>query len=254
MYAPQTPAWRAPAGGIPPYYPGVEFHHDASDAASEHVANIIAAAEQAAAQLREQAEERVAERIAEADRAAEHRVLAAEEEAAEILREARAQAEQARADVFDGTRAEAGRILEDAHTEAQRLGATTSEELAARQAEAQKRAQEIRAVARAQAREIVSEAHVVAREVVRDGAEISRNLRELSSSLRNNAERLLRDVRLAHGSMTARLDQVGPEGSARTEDRVRGVRFQGGGLGNRGARDEPGDEDDLDVPEFIPPG
>ena len=66
-----------------------------------------------------------------------------------------------------------------------------------------------------------------------EGTELSRNLRELSVSLRNNAERLLRDVRLAHGGMTARLDQAGP------------------GAGARGP-DEPGE--DLDVPEFIPPG
>jgi regulator of protease activity HflC (stomatin/prohibitin superfamily) len=98
---------------------------------------------------------------------------------------------------------------------------------------AQEQAQEVRAKARGDAREIVSEAHVVAREVLREGTELSRNLRELSVSLRNNAERLLRDVRLAHGGMTARLDQAGP------------------GAGTR-APDEPGE--DLDVPEFIPPG
>jgi hypothetical protein len=76
---------------------------------------------------------------------------------------------------------------------------------------------------------------VVAREVLREGTELSRNLRELSVSLRNNAERLLRDVRLAHGGMTARLDQAVP----------------GGAPPPRTDPDEPGD--DLDVPEFIPP-
>jgi hypothetical protein len=69
--------------------------------------------------------------------------------------------------------------------------------------------------------------------VLREGTDLSRNLRELSVSLRNNAERLLRDVRLAHGGMTARLDQVGP------------------GAGGR-RPEEPGE--DLDVPEFLPPG
>ena len=68
--------------------------------------------------------------------------------------------------------------------------------------------------------------------MLREGTELSRNLRELSVSLRNNAERMLRDVRLAHGGLTARLDQAGPGASARGSD-------------------EPGE--DLDVPEFIPP-
>ena len=105
----------------------------------------------------------------------------------------------------------------------------------------------MRAKAREDAREIVGESHVVAREVLRDGSELSRNLRELSVSLRNNAERLLRDVRLAHGSMTARLDQASPSGGV----------GPGGGSGRAGAsrraqEDDDGD-DELDVPEFIPP-
>ena len=102
----------------------------------------------------------------------------------------------------------------------------------------------MRAKARADAREIVSEAHVAAREVLREGTDLSRNLRELSVSLHNNAERLIRDVRLAHGGLTARLDQAGPGGPRREDD----LRL----LGRRGREDDPGD--DLDVPEFIPPG
>ncbi|HMH47859.1 MAG TPA: hypothetical protein VK538_09100, partial [Solirubrobacteraceae bacterium] len=89
---------------------------------------------------------------------------------------------------------------------------------------------------------IVGESHVVAREVLREGTELSRNLRELSVSLRNNAERLLRDVRLAHGGLTARLDQASPGGSSGGPEA--GARRSGGG-------DDP--DDDLDVPEFIPP-
>ncbi len=178
----------------PVYDARMESQSDPLGATSAQVAGIIAAAERAAEDLRERAEARAHERIAEADRAAEHRVQAAEDEAQEILQVARAQTE----------------------------------------AEAHARAKEIRAAAHAEAREIVSEAHAVAREVVREGTEVSRNLRELSSSLRNNSERLLRDVRLAHGSMTARLDQVAP------------------GSGAPRRRDEPGD--DLDVPEFMPRG
>ena len=58
---------------------------------------------------------------------------------------------------------------------------------------------------------------MVARDVLGEGTEMSRNLRELSASLRNNAERLLRDVRLAHGGMTARLDQASPGGTRTRE-------------------------------------
>jgi hypothetical protein len=91
----------------------------------------------------------------------------------------------------------------------------------------------------------VGEAHVVAREVLRQGTELSRNLRELSASLRTNAERLLRDVRLAHGGMTARLDQAAP---------VAGERRSRGEPPNapRRAANEP--DEDLDVPEFMPRG
>ena len=78
--------------------------------------------------------------------------------------------------------------------------------------EADGQAREIKAQARLEAREITSDAHVMAREVLDEGTEVSRNLRELSVSLRNNAERLLRDITLAHGGMTARLDQVGGDG------------------------------------------
>jgi hypothetical protein len=110
--------------------------------------------------------------------------------------------------------------------------------------EAKAQNKEIKAQARREAREITSEAHVVANDVLADGTEVSRNLRELSVSLRNNAERLLRDVRLTHGGMTARLDQVGPGG-----ERGEGLPVRGHGRGEQRG-DGPGD--DLDVPEFIP--
>jgi hypothetical protein len=79
--------------------------------------------------------------------------------------------------------------------------------------------------------------------VLAEGTELSHNLGELSTSLRNNAERLLRDVGLAHGAMTARLDQTAP-------GRPHGAGERAGG--RRSGPDEPGD--DLDVPEFMPRG
>ena len=94
----------------------------------------------------------------------------------------------------------------------------------------------------AEAREITGEAHAVSHEVLQEGTEISRNMRELSVSLRNNAERLLRDVRLAHGGMTARLDQAAPSGK-QPEGQGQDTKRKG--------RSEPGEDgpnDDLEVP------
>ena len=153
---------------------------------SARVADILAAAEDAAERLRTEAETRMRARIAEGDRAAVNRIEAAETEALEVLAAAQEQAD---------------RMIEDA---------------------------------RRQAREIVDEAHGISRGVLRDGTEISNNLRDLSTSLRSNAELLLRDIRLAHAEMTARLDQAAPA------DARRGTRMS----------DDP--LDDLDVPEFHP--
>jgi cell division septum initiation protein DivIVA len=145
---------------------------------SARVAEIIAAAEQAADELRQEAEQRLRDRIAEADRAAEQRVQAAEAEALEVLGAAQEQADK---------------IVDEG---------------------------------RAKAREIVAEADRAARDVFDEGTAVVGDVRDLSTSLRRNAELLLRDIRLAHAQMTARLDQVMPDREAAA--------------------------DDLDVPEFHP--
>ena len=150
-------------------------------AAAAHVQDILVAAEEAAEQLRLQAERRMQARIAEGQRSAELRVQAAEAEALEILGAAQEQAEK---------------MLAEAHAAAE----------------------ESREAAQREAREIVAEASGSAREVLRDGTELSGHLRELSESLRANSELLLRDIRLAHAEMTARLDQVSPAPAADTLD------------------------------------
>jgi cell division septum initiation protein DivIVA len=165
------------------------------DSASAHVAEILAAAEQAAEDLRLEAEQRMRARIAEGDRAASNRVQAAEAEALEILAAAQEQADKM-------------------------------------VSEAKRQAAEVTDDARRQAREVVDEAGAASREVLRDGTELSGHLRELSGSLRSNAELLLRDIRLAHAEMTARLDQAAPADM-------------------RSTGSSP-DIDDLDVPEFHP--
>jgi cell division septum initiation protein DivIVA len=96
---------------------------------------------------------------------------------------------------------------------------------------AHEQADKIVAEGRAKAREIVAEADRAARAVFDDGTALAGDVRDLSSSLRRNAEVLLRDIRLAHAQMTARLDQAVPDRERTT----------------------PGPAvDDLDVPEFHP--
>ena len=189
------------------------------------------AAEQAAEELRAQAEVRARERIAEADRAAAYRVAAAEEEAAEIVAAARAEAA--------AHAAEAQRLTAEA-TELRRRG---EGEAAALVAAAVGEAETEAAAVRDRAREEARDHH-------RGGprrrprrprgrhASCPADLRELSSSLRNNAERLLRDIKLAHAAMTARLDQATPGPVARLRPAAapqrRGVRrARGAGVPSR---------------------
>ena len=138
-----------------------------------------------AEELRAAAEARANERIAEAERAAELRVRAADEEAAEV-----------RAAAGPGARGGRGRRGR------RRRGAPRPRPPRARGA-GPRRAKG--------ARELLYEARIATREVLRDGETISGHLRELSDSLRANAERLLLDIRAAHAEMTARLDRVDPD-------------------------------------------
>jgi len=158
--------------------------------AARHVGQIVEAAERAAEELRAAAEARANERIAEAERAADLRVRAADEEAADVRIAAETQAREALA----------------------AAKAAADEELA----EAEVAAREAQDKAAGRARELIYEARAATRDVLRDGETISGHLRELSDSLRANAERLLIDIRAAHAEMTARLDRVDPDLGART--------------------------------------
>jgi len=186
-----------------------------TEALAAHLTVIVEAAERSAEELRRHTEQRARERIAEADRAAEQRVTAAEHEARELLDAAQREAERTTAETLGTVTAihaeaaerqrEAEAQLDEARAEAQRLIATAGEQ-------SQRQAQEVRNRAREDARETVGAAQAAAREVLSDGTELSENLRELSGSLRNNAERLLRDIRLAHESMTSQLHAALPPG------------------------------------------
>ena len=150
-------------------------------------------------------------------------IVEAAERAAEDLRQ---QAEaRMRERIAEGDRAAANRV-EAAEAEA-------LEVLANAQGEAEK----ILEAARTEARRIVADASAASRDVLRDGTELSGNVRELSDSLRINAELLLRDIRLAHAEMTARLDQAGASAGAEPRRTPRHAEV-----------------DELDVPEFHPGG
>ena len=142
--------------------------------AARHVEQIVRPPSATAEELRAAAEARANERIAEAERAAELRVRAADEEAAEVRAEALAAA--------DGRAHAATRRPRRRDKAARRAPASSSTRRA-----------------------------LATREVLRDGETLSGHLRELSDSLRANAERLLLDIRAAHAEMTARLDRVDPD-------------------------------------------
>ena len=182
--------------------------------AARRVAEIVAAAERAAEELRAAAERRGAERIAEAERAARLRVQAADDEAQLV------------------------------HSEAEQVLEQASDEAAALRDEAARQAQEALDKAADAARQVIAEARAAAREVLRDGEEISANLRELGDALRANADRLLRDIRLAHAELTSRLDRAEP--AARSTGPAAGRAPRAAAAT---ATDRP---PELDVPEFIP--
>lgn len=229
----------------------------------ESVSAIIEAAEAAAEKLRAETEQKMKERIAEGQRAAENRVTAAEEEAQDIVRWANE---------------EAARLRETARTDGEKLKTEATSEALAMVARAQDQADIIRAeaeeaktratsealeiVANAQriADKAVSEANKRARETLQaardsagavraEGVELVDNLKEMGSSLRNNSERLLRDVQAIHSRMVAQIQRAdtqsghdGPIRASRTDPP---------------ARSRPSDpplDAELEVPEFIPRG
>jgi vacuolar-type H+-ATPase subunit H len=195
------------------------------DAAVE-VGRIVEAAERAADEIREQAETRARERIAEADRATENRVRAAEEEANELLTTARAEAAK--------LTSEAQKLRQEAEEERVRLVAEALEA-------ANEEASSIRTKAQDDARSLLSEARGAANQVLAEGSDLSGDLRDLSTSLRSNAEKLLRDIKAAHSAMTARLDapRAADGRGSESDPRPRSGRMAAPGA-------------DVDVPEFIP--
>jgi cell division septum initiation protein DivIVA len=223
----------------------------AGAAAGEKVASIIEAAQSAADQLRQETEERVRARIAEADRGAENRVTAAEEEAHEILSAARAEAKKLRAEA----KAEADRLVSEATSKGLEIAGRAQEEADRTLAEASGESEKLREDIATRARELMRHAEETASELNHEGYHMVGNLRELGDSLRVNADRLLKDVQTIHTRMVAQIERVqGEAGPARSPRRSRSSADREGDQAAGDALPPPPDDDELDVPEFVPPG
>src|SRR5947209_7456811 len=254
------PGCGAPAGPVFAGLQGVALYHQtvaekesspstSAVAAADRVASIVAAAEAAAERMRSEAEERMRARIAEGDRAADNRVKAAEEEAEEIVRLAQAEATRLR----DTARAVDEGAQTTATTEALTIVGRAQEEAEKSVREANATATRVREEAEERARGLLSDARDTAGGVRAEGLEIVANLRQMGDSLRSNAERLLRDVQLLHSRMVAEIDRV--DGGLSAGGRRGPARDQAASAAPaRSVGELPEGSDDLDVPEFIPPG
>jgi cell division septum initiation protein DivIVA len=129
---------------------------------------------------------------------------AAAEQVTSILQAAERTAEKLRRDAEQ----EAARIVEAAEAEAsQILGDATDKGLIV-VADAERAADHIHREAEVKARELVRDARQTAEAVRTEGVTISADLREMGSSLRVNAERLLGDVQIVHARLRADIDHL----------------------------------------------
>ena len=228
--------------------PGRPSGHPGPSAAlaAERVAGIIAAAEETAERMRLETEERVTARIAEAQRAADNRVRAGEEEASEAVQLAQAEAARLRSEAEEAAAA----ATTAATSEALGIIARAEDSASEIVREARQSADTSLAAAEERARGLLEDARATADGVRSEGLEVVSNLREMSNSLRANAERLLGDVQRVHSSLTAQIARVERETGIRVGSSS-SRRSRGGELPVDG-NSLPGD-DGLDVPEFIPP-
>jgi hypothetical protein len=104
------------------------------------------------------------------------------------------------------------------------------------------------------------DAHAAADGVRAEGLELVANLRQMGDSLRSNAERLLRDVQLIHTRMVDTLDQTGGPWAERSGSSSRdgGRAWKSSSTSlltapRTSTRATRGLDQELEVPEFIPP-
>ena len=144
-------------------------------------------------------------------------VSAAHEAAEEIRREARLEQEDLRRwaqedgdELREKTRLEAERVLEQARKQALRLGADARREAEALLRDAREESARTREQTQRAVEGRVAGAEKAAADVLEEARALSAGLRQLGKSLEDHAERILRDVTVAHKRMRADLQVGGP--------------------------------------------
>ena len=167
----------------------------ASELAAQQVEQIVAAAQQAADEIRREArEEQIDLR------------RWAEEDCDELRKEARRDAE---------------RMIEKARKQALLLGTDARREGEALLEDARKESARIREQTQRAVEGRVASAEKAAADVLEEARTLTSGLRQLGKSLEDHAERILRDVTAAHKRMQAELRVAGaPEPAVRPDSRV----------------------------------
>jgi len=127
------------------------------------------------------------------------------------------------------TERKTAKVVESAQAEARRIRAAAAADAARMRAEAEEHAHGL-----------VLDARATADGVRAEGMELVSNLREMSDSLRVNAERLLADIQSIHARMVGELERVDP-----------GTDSIAPGTSGPEAESESSIEDELDVPDFV---
>jgi cell division septum initiation protein DivIVA len=125
----------------------------------------------------------------------------------------------------------AAKLTESAEAEARRVRAAAAAEGARTREEAEEHA-----------RRLILDARATADGVRAEGMEVVSNLRQISDTLRELSERVLRDVEAIHARMVGELERAAP-GDAVTEEPAATAPLA-----------EPAARDQLDVPDFVARG
>lgn len=185
----------------------------ASDLAAQQVERIVAAAQVAADQIREEAQTERREMRAQAQRAADR-----------LREKANAEIEVARQKAQDKTEVE----LNEARKQAVLLGQAARREAEAAVTDAEQQAKQVREDTRRSVEGRVTAAQRAAAQVLLEAETLSGGLHQLGRSLGDQADRILRDVQAAHKRMQADLrvqsgDDLPLSSSARAPDGASGA-------------------------------
>ena len=162
----------------------------ASDLVAQQVEQIVAAAQDAADQIRDEAQSERKEVRAQAQRDAER-----------LREKARAEIETARQKFHDKAEAE----LNEARKQAVLLGQDARREADGTVADAEQHAKQVREQTRNAVDGRVAAAEKAAAQVLLEAETLSGGLHQLGRALSDQADRILRDVRAAHKRMQADL-------------------------------------------------